>query len=313
MSLDVSRPEHTAPLRWLATRVRALRAFSLPVSVLPVLAAAAAVRTLTQWHWDVLIASALGAALLHAAGNLLNDYFDFLSGVDQRVAGDEDRPGRLLVRGELTPRDVLAEAGVCLLLAVPVVVYLVWTCGPGLLWFGGAALFAIYAYTGPPLRLKYRALGELLIFFIFGPLLMTGAAYAQTGSFEWSVLLLSISVGLATTSILVGNNLRDREEDADAGIATVAQVMGPRTVRVLYIVLVASSALGLALLAGLRQAPLALLAAPAFLILILKPLAAVWRGERLSDVDVQTARFETVLLLFLVAVLILHGGTKPIP
>ena len=288
--------------------MRALRAFSLPVSVLPVLAATAAVRPCTQWRWDVLIASTLAVALLHCAGNLLNDYFDFASGVDRKVAGDEGRPGRLLVRGELEPREVLVEATVCLLLAASVGVHLLWTCGPGLLWFAGAALFALYAYTGPPMKLKYRACGELLIFVIFGPLLMTGAAYAQTGRFEWLVLPLSIPLGLATTAILVGNNIRDREEDGEADIVTLAQVVGPRAARILYVLLVASSTLGLALLATLRLLPIVLVAAPALLLLIGKPLTAVWRGERLSNIDVQTARFESALLLFLVTVLILHGG-----
>ena len=93
---------------WLGKRLRALRAFSLPVSVLPVLVATAAVRPPAQWDWPILFASMLGVALLHCAGNLLNDYFDFRSGVDRKVEGDEGRPGRLLVRGQLRPKDILA-------------------------------------------------------------------------------------------------------------------------------------------------------------------------------------------------------------
>ncbi|MDP6381344.1 MAG: UbiA family prenyltransferase, partial [Phycisphaerae bacterium] len=81
--------------------------------------ATAAAIPAAQWHWEVLVASVLGVVLLHAAGNLLNDYFDFRSGVDRKVEGDEGRPGRVLVRGELAPKEVLLEAIVCLMLALP--------------------------------------------------------------------------------------------------------------------------------------------------------------------------------------------------
>ncbi len=108
----------------LATRLRALRAFSFPVSVLPVVVATAIVRPLSEWDWPILIASMLGVVLLHGAGNLFNDYFDFKSGVDHKQDGDELRPGRFLVRGELAPKDIFVEALVCLLLALPVGIFI---------------------------------------------------------------------------------------------------------------------------------------------------------------------------------------------
>lgn len=308
MNGDASRRDLRRRLRWLLTRLRALRAFSFPVSVLPVLVATGAVRPFGEWHWGILVGSLVAVLLLHAAGNLLNDYFDFRSGVDRREAGDEGRPGRLLVRGEMAPAEVLVEAFVCLLLATPVVAYLMLRCGLGLLWFGGAAVFAVYAYTGPPFQLKYRAFGELAIFLIFGPLLMLGTAYAQTGRLEWSVLLFAVPVGLTTIAILVGNNIRDHQEDRAAGIVTLVHVAGERAARLFYVGLVSLSALCLSVLGAVGLAPLALTLAPLSLLLMLDPLVNVWRGKRIADIDVRTARFETVLLLFLLAVLVTSSG-----
>ena len=297
---------------WLTLRLRALRAFSFPVSVLPVVVATAAVRGVGDWRWDVLVASALGVMLLHAGGNLLNDYFDFRSGVDRKLVGDEGRPGRLLVRGELAPRDVLIEALVCLGLAAASAGFLLTRCDPGFVWFGLGAAAGLYAYTGPPLKLKYRALGEPLIFVVFGPLLVVGAAYAQTGRIEWSVAVLSVPIGLATTAVLVGNNIRDQVEDGDAGIVTLTHRVGHRAARVLYVVLVIGAAVGVGAIGVAGLGPLTLAGAPVLLATLWGPLRAIARHERLPDIDARTAQFETLLLVFTAAVLIAGGGLQPV-
>ena len=293
--------------RWIALRLRAIRAFSLPVSVGPVLVATAAVRPVGQWHWGILVASVFGAALLHLAGNLLNDYFDFRSGVDRRVEGDQNRPGRLLVRGELQPRDIFREAMVCLLLAATAGLYLVWLRGPGLLWFALVGAAALYSYTGPPFKLKYRTLGEAVIFLTFGPFLMTGAAYAQTGRVELSALLLAVPVGLATTAILVANNLRDREEDRTASVRTLAQLGDGRLARALYVGCILGCVFGLAGLAAAGLAPRPLVFTPILLVLFGRPLASVWQNRRLPDIDAKTARAETVLLCCLIVTFVCTG------
>ena len=304
--------EDTVRRQWLWRRVRALRTFSFPVSVGPVLVATAAALPPARWRWDVLAASVLAAALLHGAGNLLNDYFDVRSGVDARKGGDDGaRPGRLLVRGTLKPREVLMEAAACLALTLPLAGYIGWRCGPAPLLFAAAGALALYAYTGPPFHLKYRALGEPLIFLVFGPLLMLGSAWAQTGRWEWAVFRLSIPIGWATTAILVGNNIRDFEEDSAAGITTLIRVIGLRAGRILYAGLVLAALLGVAALAMMGLAPPMLLLAPGLVLLHLGPLLAVLRGNRIPDIDARTARFEGIFLLFLLAVLVACGRSAP--
>ena len=212
----------------LSSYIRAMRLFALPASVLPVLVATAVVAPPARWKWDVLLISMLGSGLLNAAGNLFNDYFDFASGVDRHVEGDESRPGRVLVRRLMTPRQVIIEGLLVMLVVAGCTGYLVWRCGPEILWFGGAAAVAVYTYTGPPLELKYKALGELVIFIVFGLLLVNGAAFAQTGRLELVPLLVSVPIGLATTAILTGGNIRDTDEDRQANIRTIVNYLGPR-------------------------------------------------------------------------------------
>ncbi len=296
MAGEASQEVRGMPRRRQFAWVRALRAFSFPLSVLPVFVATAVALPPAEWRWDVLIASVVGVVLLHAAGNLLNDYFDFKAGVDRKVEGDEGRPGRLLVCGEMAPAEVLAEAGVCLLVAIPAGAYLAWKSGPAVLWFGAAAALALYAYTGPPLRLKYNALGEVAIFIVFGPLLMAGAAFAQTGRWEWPAFLLSVPVGLVTTTVLLGNNMRDIDEDGKAGVKTLARTIGPRAAGVGYVIGVLAPPLGVACLVlcgllgtGALACLISLLPAA---LLLRKALAA----HRLPDIDARTAQYAAVFM-----------------
>ncbi len=298
----MSKPAATASaLRY----VRALRAFSFPLSVLPVLVGTAGVLPPAQWRWGVLAAAMLLVLALHSAGNLLNDYFDYLSGVDSREQDDEGRPGRVLVRGDMSPGQVLAEALVCLGIGAAAAAFLVWRSGPGLLGFILPGAAALYAHTGPPLKFKSRGLGELLMLVVFGPLLVGGGAWAQVGAFPLRLILLSIPVGMVTTSVLAGNNLRDYEEDGAAGVRTLARIIGRRCYRWLYLALVVGQSMGVALYGLAGPASPVLAAAPALMLLVLPTLRRVWRGERLPDVDVRTTQYGTALMVFLFVVLLL--------
>ena len=203
----------------------------------------------------------------------------------------------------MTPREVLAQALACIAAVGGLAVFIVWQCWPwglNLLWFAGAGLVSLYIYTAPPLALKYHALGEPLIFLVFGPTLMLGAAYAQTGRLEMQALLASLPVGLATTAILVGGNVRDVDEDRRAGITTLSSLIGQGGLRAVYLVLPILAVTSAAVLAGagLFASPRGvLIASPILLVLLVKPLRAVIADRRMADIDARTAQFETVLLL----------------
>ena len=287
--------------------IASLRLFALPISLLSVPMVTAAVLPHTRWRWDVLIVSTAGVAFLHLTGNLLNDYFDYLFAVDRYDSADDaSRPGRSLVRGDLLPIDVLIEALICLALAGLSGIYLLRECGWALMWFGLIGLAGLYAYTGPPFKLKNNALGELTMFAVFGPALGLGAAYAQTGRLEPMALWVSLVPGLATAATLSGNNFRDREEDGQAGIRTIARFYNGRVAQVVYFVLSIAAALVPFTLAALGLAPRILLGAPLLLLLLVRPYQNMWQGQRQPDIDAATVRFEAALLLALLLAFVLR-------
>jgi len=291
------------PRFWLAL----LRSFSFPASMIGVLVGTAAAAGFREWRWDVLIAEICAVPLLHGLGNLLNDYFDYRSGVDRRTDADDGRPGRFLVRGTVTPRTVLRAALLCGVLTAPFAAYLIWRGGWPVIAVGLVALVGAYAYTGRPFALKYRSLGELCIFIVFGPAIVAGAAYMQTDTFDTVVILHAVPLGMLIAAILAANNLRDVDEDGEARIRTLAHRLGPTPYLWLYLTLLfAPAALLLAFaFTGLttKWVLLALLALP----LGVPPAKLALLHIRRPDADAVTARYMTIFGALIFVGLVIGG------
>jgi 1,4-dihydroxy-2-naphthoate octaprenyltransferase len=74
-----------------------------------------------------------------------------------------------------------------------------------------------YSYQGPPFRLGYQGLGEIICFFAFGPLAVAAAYYSQTASWSWENLAASVVVGIATSLILFCSHFHQVKDDIAAG------------------------------------------------------------------------------------------------
>jgi len=292
----------------LGVWLRVTRPFSFPASVAGVFVGTAAAVPIGRWKWGILAANVALVLLFHAFGNVLNDYRDFGSGVDRRREGDEGRPGRFLVRGEILPRQVLSFAIACLLLALPLAALLIMRGGWPTGVIGLVGVLGAYSYTGRPLQLKYRGWGEVCIFLVFGPAIVAGAVWMQVGRLDIGALFLSVPVGMAVTAILAAGNLRDMEEDRQAGIHTLARRIGRRAYLLLYFLLLFGAPVFLVALVAARVAPawslLGVLAIP----LAVPPAADAARGRRAPDADAVTARYMTVFAALLFVGLILGGG-----
>ncbi|MGD1872864.1 MAG: 2-carboxy-1,4-naphthoquinone phytyltransferase [Mastigocoleus sp.] len=77
--------------------------------------------------------------------------------------------------------------------------------------------FIGYLYQGPPFRLGYQGLGEILCFFAFGPLALSAAYYSQAQAYSVTNLAASIIVGIATSLILFCSHFHQVEDDLAAG------------------------------------------------------------------------------------------------
>lgn len=203
------------------------RPWSFPASAMPVIVSLAWLfarhQSVNPWIglWTLLT-----IIIVHAAGNVWSDYFDFKSGVDR----DDTYGVKILTSGQFQPKEIMRISIVLQLAALVSGIALVCATGSTLLWIGVAGILLSLCY--PPL--KYMALGDVVIYLCYAFLPMTGVTFICTGAIQWDVLWLSAPVGLITIAILHANNTRDIETDRRAGISTLAMMMGQTTSAVLY-------------------------------------------------------------------------------
>src|SRR6202048_5547872 len=96
-------------------------------------------------------------------------------------------------------------------------------------------MFSVF-YTAPPLKLVHRGLGERSTALAFGPIMVLGAYYVQTGHYALRPLILSIPVAVLVMLILYANEIPDRFADAKAGERTLVVRMQPAAVIRGYVV-----------------------------------------------------------------------------
>jgi 1,4-dihydroxy-2-naphthoate octaprenyltransferase len=205
------------------------------------------------------------AFLLQILSNLANDYGDAVSGADSNRIG----PARMVASGQITAsamrKAILMIAvlalisGVLLLLPLANFSHPV-AGGQGRFWgwlaLGIAAVVAAIRYTVGSNPYGYRGLGEVAVLVFFGPVAYAGmrTLHGQSmGLGDWGPAL---ATGLLAASVLNLNNLRDREQDAQAGKITLAVRIGNRKALYFQTFLVMSAVVALVVFAWSRSLPL---------------------------------------------------------
>ena len=259
-----------------------------------------------SFSWVYYVATLLATVLLHAATNLINDYYDVKSGVDTReVATAQYRP-HPLVEGKLPSEQVKMAAYILYLLSILIGLYLATTRGWALLWIGLIGAFASLTYTAPPLKYKYSALGEISVFLMWGPLMVSGAYFVQRQVFSLNALWISIPFGALVALVLLANNIRDIRHDRSKGILTLAILLGQaKGLRLFkWLIILAYAAILLMSIFG----PLYVWS---LIVLLSLPLALRLLRQMLqqvpADADARTAQLDTAFGVLLVLSLVLEG------
>lgn len=204
---------------WIAAaRPKTLGAAIAPVAVGCALAEKIS-GTLNVW----LALCTLGSCIaLQVATNFFNDALDSIKGADTQA---RIGPRRITASGA---PPWLVKAAAWLMLGVATVLALPLLAARGLpvLYIGIPSLYFCFGYTGGPLPLAYRGLGELFVILFFGLVAVTGTAFMQTGEWYEAAVVAGFQIGCLSTVLIAINNLRDVDEDRGSNKRTLAVRFG---------------------------------------------------------------------------------------
>ena len=181
----------------------------------------------TDVNWLNGAIAVLGAIVFHLSGNIIGDYQDYMSGVDQK---EKTGPLRVLVLKIFKPKTILIYGYVMLFIGIAVGIYLYLQTGWPLLIFGIVAIISSTLYY----KFKYIALGDVIIFLSFGLMVALGVVYVLSLQLIWTTLLVVSPTGLLIVAILHANNTRDMLQDKSAGIRTQAMNLGLEGSQIVY-------------------------------------------------------------------------------
>ena len=181
------------------------------------------------------ILTLIGVVSLHASVNVLNDYFDYKSGIDTTTTPTPFSGGsRVLPEKLLTPNAVLIAGVVLLLIGSSIGLYFLnlFNFDITLLGIILISIFSVILYS--PVLSKF-ALGEFFVFLNFGPLLFTGIYFIQSnGLINIEAIIVGSIVGLMTTGILYINQFPDTVADKSKGRLHIVARLGKKRAVNLY-------------------------------------------------------------------------------
>ena len=189
-----------------------------------------------HFYWLPWIIITFGLFIAHGTNNLLNDYTDFSRGVDKDYYFRTQYGVHPLVQGFWTKRQQITWFLVSGVLAFLSGVYALYYTGfsPAVIGLFAFGALALLFYTWP---LKYLALGELMIFLIWGPILVTGVylvlARGLWSSDVWKVALAGVPFGLSVVSINIGKHIDKSADDRKKKVGTLPVRIGEKAARYL--------------------------------------------------------------------------------
>jgi 1,4-dihydroxy-2-naphthoate octaprenyltransferase len=199
-------------------KIKALRLFSLPLSLSGIVMGGLLANSWGHFSWLLFALALLTAAALHLTCNLANDVGDFQSGNDSfESIGYET----MLISGKLSVKDVKIMIGILSTIAVTAGIALVYLSLKNLfslsallmMAVGALALLAAIFYTIGKKPYGYRALGDLAVFLFFGIAAVAGTFFLLTHTLPLILVLPAVAMGFLITGVVNLNNIRDIEND----------------------------------------------------------------------------------------------------
>jgi 1,4-dihydroxy-2-naphthoate octaprenyltransferase len=184
----------------------------------------------------ILFLSSTAVLSIMVATFLVNEYFDYETDLLNKDFHRLSGGSRILVLGLVPKRRALYSAYSLFGLAavIGLVLHFYFETGPLTIPLGALAILTGYFYTAEPLKLSYRSLGELAIWFTCGWLATALGYYLQTGEINAIVSLVSLPGATSVFLLILINEIPDIASDSLSGKRNLAVTLGKRNALVLY-------------------------------------------------------------------------------
>lgn len=253
----------------------------------------------------------IGVILIHAGANLINDYYDHVTGTD--ALNETYLPGfsggsRVIQDGTLSPGAIKKAAYRCFTAGSAIGLVISYFVGLPVLIIGIVGVVTSILYVSPKYSLTNKGFGEFVVGLDFGVLIVMGAYYVQAGQFTWSAFLISLPMALVVASILMVNQIPDYDSDKLTGKITSAVRFGRKnSARTLIIFLFCTIGI---VMASIPLEILPLRAALAFLVVpvILKTarvlMATCEMPQKMVSANLGVIQCHVLTALFVIAAMI---------
>ncbi|MCE5373304.1 1,4-dihydroxy-2-naphthoate polyprenyltransferase [Proteus mirabilis] len=222
--------------------LESLRPKTLPLGLIAIVTGSALAYWTGHFELPIALLAILTAGTLQILSNLANDYGDAIKGTDT-----EERLGPLrgMQKGVITPAQMKKALIINVIIScVSGIALIIVACKKpedaiGFLVMGLLAIVAAITYTVGKRPYGYMGLGDISVLIFFGWLSVIGTYYLQANAFNIVTLLPATACGLLSVAVLNINNMRDLENDIQAGKNTLAVRLGASGSRIYHTCVIA--------------------------------------------------------------------------
>ncbi len=255
------------------------------------------------FHLGYALLAFLGLLLCHISVNVLNDYFDYKSGIDLRTKRTPFSGGSgVLPAARMKPRQVLWLGMGSLILAVPIGVYFILVSGWALLPLLLVAALCTVLYTPFLTRIGWPEWAPGLG---MGFLPVLGTYFIQVTDYTGPAFIAAVPSGILVHNLLLLNEFPDITADREAGRRTLPITLGKQGAWIIYSVLTIAVYVWIAYWVAVGEMPLFSLIA---LLTLPFALKAIWGGRSYNDMSQLVPAMANNILVVLLTQFLLGAG-----
>jgi 1,4-dihydroxy-2-naphthoate octaprenyltransferase len=255
------------------------------------------------FHLGHALLAFLGLLLCHIGVNVLNDYFDYRSGIDLKTQRTPFSGGSgILPAAQMKPRQVFWLGMGAFLLAIPIGVYFVIVTGWALLPLLLVAALCTLLYTPVLTRMGWP---EWAPGVGMGFLPVLGTYFIQAAAYNFPAVVAAVPSGILVHNLLLLNEFPDIPADREAGRRTLPITIGKQGAWIVYSVLTIVVYAWIAYWVAVGEMPVFSLIA---LLTLPFALKAIWGGRKYNDMSRLVPAMTNNVMVVLLTQLLLGVG-----